>query len=322
MLIHFFFILLGVALVTYGARFLVEGASSLARRLDVPDMVIGLTVVAFGTSMPELVVSVMAATQGTADVAIGNVIGSNTVNICLILGLTAVLQPLRIRYNTIWKDIPFSFVGIIAALFMAGDIWLDHAQTAVITRSEGLVLLCFFGIYMFYVINLARKGTGANIVIEEVKHKPLWLAVGMVIAGLAGLIFGGKFMVDAAVAVARDFGVSEAIIGLTLVAVGTSVPELATSIVAALKGRGDMAMGNVVGSNIFNIFLILGTSATVAPLPVGNITVVDFGVCIGATLLMFFAGFVLKPNIMYRPKGWVLIGFYVAYLVWLISQAM
>ncbi|MBL7797640.1 MAG: calcium/sodium antiporter [Saprospiraceae bacterium] len=321
MLIHFFFIVLGVALVTYGAKFLVEGASSLAKRFDVSDMVIGLTVVSFGTSAPEMIVSVLAAANGTPEVAIGNVIGSNTANICLILGLTAILQPLRIRYNTIWKDIPFSFVGIIVALFMAGDLWLDQSSIAVITRSEGLVLLCFFAIYMYYVINLARKGTGAGIVTEEVKHKPLWLAIGMVVAGLAGLVYGGKFMVDAAIAIARGFGISEAIIGLTLVAVGTSVPELATSIVAALKGRGDMAIGNVVGSNIFNIFFILGTSATVAPLPIGNITLVDFGVCIAATLLMFIAGFVMKPNIMYRPKGWVLLGFYVVYLGWLVSQA-
>lgn len=322
MLFQFFFIVLGVLLVTFGARFLVEGASSLAKRLGISDMVVGLTVVAFGTSMPELVVSVLAATNGTPEVAIGNVVGSNIANICLILGLTAVLQPLRIRYNIIWKDIPFSFVGIIAAMIMAGDIWLDHAQSAVISRSEGLILLCFFAIYMYYVINLARKGTGVNVVTEVVKHKPLWMALGMVAAGLAGLVYGGKLMVDAAIAVARGFGVSEAIIGLTLVAIGTSVPELATSIVAALKGRGDMAMGNVVGSNIFNIFLILGTSATVAPLPVGNITMVDFGVCILATVLMFVAGLVFKPNIMYRPKGWLLIGVYVAYLSWLVSQAM
>ncbi len=322
MLLQFLFIVLGVVLVTFGARFLVEGASSLAKRMGISDMVVGLTVVAFGTSMPELVVSVMAATNGTPEVAIGNVVGSNIANICLILGLTAVLQPLRIRYNIIWKDIPFSFVGIIAAMIMAGDIWLDQSQSAVISRSEGLILLCFFAIYMYYVINLARKGTGANVVTEVVKHKPLWMALGMVVAGLAGLVYGGKLMVDAAIAVARGFGVSEAIIGLTLVAVGTSVPELATSIVAALKGRGDMAMGNVVGSNIFNVFLILGTSATVAPLPVGNITMVDFGVCILATVLMFVAGLVFKPNIMYRPKGWLLLGVYVAYLAWLVSQAM
>lgn len=315
MLLQFFFVVLGVVLVTYGAHYLVDGASALAKRFNVSDMVIGLTVVSFGTSAPELAVSALAAANGTAEVALGNVIGSNTANICLILGLTAVIQPLRIRHNTIWKDIPFSFVGIIVAMIMASDLILDKTLLAVISRADGLVLLCFFVIYLYYTVNIARREK--VVATEEVHRRPLWLAILFILGGLVALVYGGRFIVDAAVEIARGFGVSEAVIGLTLVSVGTSIPELATSVVAAMRGRGDMAMGNVVGSNIFNIFFILGVSATVAPLPVGNITMVDFGTCMLATVLMFASGLVFKQNIMYRPKGWVLLALYVAYLIWL-----
>jgi len=320
MLIQFLLVALGVVLVTYGAHYLVDGASALAKRFNVSDMIIGLTVVSFGTSAPELAVSVLAAANGTAEVALGNVIGSNIANICLILGLTAVIQPLRIRHNTIWKDIPFSFVGIIVAMIMASDYLLDGTPMAVISRADGLVLICFFVIYLYYTFNIARREK--IVPTDEIHRRPLWLAILFILGGLVALVFGGRFIVDAAVELARGFGISEAIIGLTLVSVGTSIPELATSVVAAMRGRGDMAMGNVVGSNIFNIFLILGVSATVAPLPVGNITMIDFGVCMLATILMFASGFVFKQNIMYRPKGWMLIALYVAYLTWLTVQAM
>ncbi len=319
MLFNFLLVALGIALVSGGAHYLVEGAAAIAKRLGVSDLVIGMTVVAFGTSMPELVVSMAAALRGSGEVALGNVIGSNTANIGLILGLTAIIQPMRIRHATIWQDIPFSFVGIIVVLIMASDPTLDRSGSAVISRADGLILLCFFSIYLYYTFSTARK---ERSVAEDIKRHPLWLALLWVIGGLAALSYGGRLTVDGAVGIARALSISEAIIGLTLVAVGTSLPELATSIAAALRGRADMAMGNVVGSNIFNTFFILGVSASAAPLPIGKITAVDFLACLLATVLMFASGLVWKRQIMYRPKGGVLLGLYLLYLVWLVFEAL
>ncbi len=322
MLIQFFFIALGIVLVSYGARLLVEGSSSLAKRFNISDLVVGLTVVSFGTSMPELVVSVVAAKEGTAELALGNVIGSNIMNICLILGLAAMLQPLRLQSNTVWKEIPLSLLGVVVAFFLASDIFLDKAPVAYISRSDGLVLLCFFLIYLYYMFAVARENPDFENVAPDFQHKPWWLAGGLAALGLVGLVWGGQLIVDAAVAVARAFQVSEALIGLTLVSIGTSIPELATSVVAALRGKADMAVGNVVGSNIFNIFFILGVSATVAPLPVGNISLIDFGMCILATLFMFIGSFIATPKTFYRKEGGFLLAFYAAYLTWLITKNM
>jgi cation:H+ antiporter len=322
MLINTLLIVAGIALLSGGAHYLVEGASNLAKRLGVSDLIVGMTVVAFGTSTPELVVSVIAAMKGSGEVAIGNIIGSNTANIGLILGLTAIIQPLRIRHNTIWKDIPFSFVGVIVVMLMVSDHHLDRWTSSMgfISRSDGLVLLCFFSIYLYYTYSVARQEHPQTT--QDISHRPLWLAILWVIGGLAALAYGGQLTVDGAVNIARALGISEAIIGLTIVAVGTSLPELATSVAAALRGRADMAMGNVVGSNIFNIFFILGVSAVARPLYIGNITLVDFVVCLLATVLMFASGLVLKRQIMYRPKGWVLLGLYALYTIWLVLEAL
>lgn len=320
MLIQFLVIALGILLVSYGARLLVEGSSSLAKRFNISDLVVGLTVVSFGTSAPELVVSVVAAKDGTAELALGNVLGSNIMNICLILGLTAMLQPLRIQSNTVWKEIPLSLLGVVVAFFLASDILLDNASAAYISRSDGLVLLCFFIIYLYYMFEVARKNPDYSHVAPDYQHKPWWLASGLAIVGLAGLIVGGQLIVDAAVKVARAFQISEAVIGLTLVSIGTSIPELATSVVAAMRGKADMAVGNVVGSNIFNIFFILGLSATVAPMPVGNISLIDFGMCILATLFMFVGSFIATPKTFHRKEGGFLLAFYAAYITWLIVK--
>ncbi len=316
MLLYFLFVALGIVLVSGGAHYLVEGASNLAKRMGVSDLIIGMTVVSFGTSAPELVVSVMAAYSGSGEIALGNVIGSNIANIGLILGITAIIQPMRIRHNTIWKDIPFSLIGVVVVIFMSGDIHLDRSSASVISRADGLVLLCFFVIYLYYTFNIAREEKPQTT--EGLVRRPLWLALFWVIGGLAALAYGGRLTIDGAVGIARGLGVGETIIGLTLVAVGTSLPELATSIAAALRGRADMAMGNVVGSNIFNIFFILGVSAVVSPLPIGKISLVDFMACFFITVLMFASGFVLRKQIMYRPKGWMLLGLYALYLVWLV----
>lgn len=318
MAINLLLVTIGILSVTYGAKYLVSGASALAGRLGIPDLVIGLTVVAMGTSAPELVVSLTAAHSGQAEVAIGNVIGSNLLNICLILGISAILAPLRIHSNTVWKEIPFSLLGVLMAFLVANDAWIDGAATSVISRIDGLVLLGFFIIYLFYMFEVARKGSESDTI--EKGPISIRLAVFMVIGGIAGLSAGGHFIVESAVAIARTLGISEAVIGLTLVAVGTSIPELATSIVAARKGNADIAVGNIVGSNIFNVFLILGLSATITPLPLGNISTGDFLACVFSTILLFVFAYIKSPRVIHLREGVVLLLFYVGYMFYLLAK--
>jgi cation:H+ antiporter len=312
-------IAVGVFSVSFGARILVGGASSLAKRWNVSDLVIGLTVVAFGTSAPELTVSLFAAGSGAADVALGNVIGSNIVNICLILGVSAWITPLVVHRNTVWKEIPLSLLGILVAFVIAYDSLFDDTADSVISQGDGWVLLAFFVIYMAYMLDLARNSS-ENIHTEESGQYPIWQAASMTLGGLLGLSFGGQVIVENAVFIARQMGISEAVIGLTLVSIGTSIPELATSITAALQRKTDIAVGNIVGSNIFNTFLILGLSASVSPIPLGTITMLDFAVCIAATLLLFISCFIFTPGTIFRKEAGVLILLYVGYLAFLLAR--
>ncbi|MCB9354449.1 MAG: calcium/sodium antiporter [Lewinellaceae bacterium] len=317
MLTHIILITIGSALVSYGARIMVDGSSSLAKRFNISDLVIGLTVVAFGTSSPELIVSVIAASTGKADVALGNVIGSNMMNICLILGLAALIRPLGVQRNTVWKEIPLSLLGIIVAFFMANDLLFDGRGPSAISRIDGLVLLSFFAIYLYYMFEIARNYP--QISTPDMHQRPVWLSVMMVLGGIAALTLGGQLVVESAIGIARFLGISEAVIGLTLVAVGTSIPELATSIVAARRGNTDIAVGNVVGSNIFNVFMILGVSATVAPLPLGNIKMSDFIACILMTALLFLFCFVQESRVVTKWKGLAFLGIYAAYMAYLLT---
>ena len=318
MWLNFLLIIVGIGLVSYGARFMVNGASALAKRFKVSDLVIGLTVVSFGTSAPELTVSVVAALNGTSDLAIGNVIGSNTLNICLILGVAALITPLGVHRNTVLKEIPLSLLGIGVAFAMAFDYLIDGVSESVVSRSEGWVLLAFFVIYLYYMFDLARAHPDDMVDTPDTKGYPLWLMIGLIVAGLIGLTFGGQMIVNSATVIARAFGVSEAVIGITLVSIGTSIPELATSVVAAIQGKTDIAVGNVVGSNIFNTFLILGTTAAVRPLPLGGITLMDIGVCIAATILLQVFALWNSPKVIYRKEGGLFIGLYVIYMVYLV----
>jgi cation:H+ antiporter len=319
MLIHILLVIAGVAAVSFGAKILVTGASSLAKRLNVSDLVIGLTVVAFGTSAPELIVSVVAAAQGQPDVAIGNVIGSNIVNICVILGVSALIAPLSVHVSTIWKEIPLSLLGVIVAFLMAFDMLIDGDPNSVISRSDGGVLIAFFIIFLYYMLELARNSP--EIVDTPDMHKySLGFAILLVLGGLVGLTVGGKLIVDNAVQLARAAGISEAVIGLTLVAIGTSIPEFATSVAAAFQRKSDLAVGNIVGSNIFNIFFILGTSAIITPLPLGNIHFSDFFVCFLATVLLFTTCFVFKPRIIHKKEAVLFLLLYAGYMVYLFSN--
>jgi len=276
----------GFILLIKGADWLVEGSSSIARRVGLSDLMIGLTVVSFGTSAPELIVNIIASFQGSADIAIGNIVGSNISNTLLILGITAMITPLVVQRSTILKEIPFVLLASVTLLIMANDIIVDGAAQSVLSRSDGMAFLGFFIIFLYYTFGIRRHS-----VLEEGPSKvkmPLGKAWMLFLVGLVCLGIGGNLAVEGAKAIASLLGLSEALIGLTVVALGTSLPELAASVVAARKGKTDIAIGNIVGSNIFNIFWILGISATIKPLPFQPALNLDLLVVVGSTLLLFF----------------------------------
>ncbi len=311
----FLILLGGLVMIIAGANFLVDGASSVAKKFNISNLVIGLTVVAFGTSAPELTVSIYSALQGESDIALGNAIGSNIFNVLFILGLTAIIYPLKVNSSTVWKEIPLSLLAAIMIMVFASDALIDQASTSVVSRADGIALLGFMSIFLFYTFESARKQS-ADELHNTVVLRPVWLSVLMVVGGLVLLVGGGKLLVDGAVSIALGLGVSKSVIGLTIVSIGTSVPELATSIVAAYKKNADIAVGNVVGSNIFNIFFILGASSTIQPLAVGNITPIDLGVCVLVSLVLFLFAYNRKVS---RLEGVLLMLGYVAYTAHLLS---
>lgn len=307
---YLLFVLGFVALVK-GASLLVDGAASIARYLRVSDLVVGMTVVAFGTSTPELFVSLLAALRGSGGIAIGNVIGSNTANILLVLGIAAVIRPLRVSPGTVRREMPFGLLASVALVLVAGDAFFDGAAEGLVGRADGLLLLCFFAIFVYYAASIARDIEGMESLVST---HTLPRSLFLVAAGLAGLTLGGKWIVDGAVAISRAFGLEQTVVGLTIVALGTSLPELATSAVAARRGNTDIAIGNVVGSNIFNIFLVLGITAAVRPLPFHAANAVDLGVMIGANVLLLAGMFLGRRNTLDRWEGGALLAGYVVYL--------
>ncbi len=319
MLISFLIFIFALALLVKGADFLVDGASSIAKRFKISDLVIGLTIVAFGTSMPELVVSLFASLQGNTEIAIGNIIGSNIANILLILGVSAIIYPLSVTKGTVWKEIPFSLLAVVMVGVMANDALFDKTGFSALTRTDGLAMLGFFAIFMYYTFGIARQGQD-RAEAESVEQRPLGTSILLTIVGLVLLVVGGKLGVDMAVKIALGFGLSQALVGLTIVAVGTSLPELATSAVAAYRKKSDIAVGNVVGSNIFNVFWILGLSSTISPLPFKPEANVDILVSIGAALLLFVAMFVGKRHHLERRDGVIYLLVYFAYIAYLVVR--
>jgi cation:H+ antiporter len=313
---------IGFILLIKGADLLVSGASTLASRLGVSALIIGLTIVAFGTSAPELVVNVLASLNGNTDIAIGNILGSNIANILLILGLSAVVYPLVVDRSIWYRDIPFAVLAVIVLLIVASDTIIDGSTSAVVSRADGLILISFFAIFLYYIFASARaKSATTETTTPTVEpSQSTLISLGMIILGLAGLVVGGKWIVDGAVTFATTLGVSEALIGLTIVAVGTSLPELATSIVAAYKKQVDIAVGNIVGSNIFNIFWILGISAVISPLPFSVALEFDLLVTLLVTLLLFFILFVGQRGTVERWKGGLFVAVYVGYVIYLIIR--
>lgn len=316
MLVYFLFVA-GFVILIKGADILVDGSSSLARRFNVSDLVIGLTVVAFGTSTPELFVNIIASVNGNAGIAIGNVIGSNIANILLILGVSALVYPIRVTRGTVWKEIPFSLLSVIALGVMVNGPLINNKGQNILFRSDGLLLLLFFIIFIYYTFSIATKmdDVSGKVCVTEYS---LFRSFLMIILGLLCLTIGGKWIVDGAVQIAAGFGMSESLIGLTIVAVGTSLPELATSVAAAYKKNVDIAVGNVVGSNIFNILFVLGLSSLIKPLPFAGSSNVDIAVVIFASVLLFFCMFTGKRHTLDRWQGALFLFFYVIYIAFLI----
>ena len=309
MIFDILLIVVGVALVLLGADKLTEGASALARRMNVPEIIIGLTIVAAGTSAPELFVSLVSALKGTPDLAVGNVVGSNTMNAMLIVGCAAMVAPMAISPSTVKKDIPFSIGASVLLLLLAYDSFLG--------RFDGIILLLGFAAFMAYTLTQAKNGKATEPAEAQQPIGP-WKSVALLLIGLTGLVIGSNLFVDSASSVAYSLGISEGVVGLTIVAGGTSLPELATSVVAARKGQSAIAIGNVIGSNVFNILLILGLTATISPLEIEGITTIDMAVMLLSVALVWF--FSRTRYTVERWEGVVLVLGYLFYLAWLISS--
>jgi cation:H+ antiporter len=319
MALDFLLLTVGLVVLVLGADRLVEGSSSIAARLGIPAFTIGLTVVAFGTSMPELVVNIMASISGSSGLAIGNIVGSNSINVFIVVGIAALIKPIQVQSTTVRIEIPFSLLAAFVLFFLANDMLIDGSSESILTRIDGMVLLTFLTIFLYYTFVLAKSDEHAPI--SEVKVRKGYISTLMVLGGIGGLYLGGKLIVDSAVSIAQEFGVSDSLIGLTVVAVGTSLPELVTSAMAAYKGNADIAIGNVLGSNIFNIFMVLGISSLIRPLtfyPQANIDILM--VCLGSVLLFAFA--LLGPGQKIdRREGALFVGIYLVYLTYIIIQA-
>ena len=316
MLTYILFVV-GFVLLISGANLLVEGSASIAKKLNISSIVIGLTIVAFGTSAPELIVNIFASVQGNTEIAIGNILGSNIVNILLILGISAIIYPLATKENTVWKEIPLSLLAAILVGVMVNDLLIDGGTFSGLTRIDGIVFIAFFIIFLYYTFGISKvSGENTDLEIKDMSYMKSSLYI---VGGLLGLVIGGKWIVDGAIKIAEGFNVSQSLIGLTVVAIGTSLPELATSAVAAYKKQSDIAIGNVVGSNIFNIFWILGLSAVINPLPFSKDSIIDIIMTIVASLILFLIMFIGKKHTVERWQGVIMILIYIGYVAYLIG---
>jgi len=318
----------GVFLLMKGADYFVDSASALSKKLKVTPIVIGLTVVAFGTSAPELSVNLMAAFNNNTDIAFGNIVGSNIANILLILGVSATLSKLSVHSNTVWKEIPFSLLAALLVLIFSVQSLLDSRNLNLnfsqnniigeITLTHGIVLLFIFVIFLYYTFGIAKNSN--EDINGEIESMSYIKSISIILLSLATIVLGGKLTVDSAVTMAKLFGISESLIGLTIVAVGTSLPELITSIVAAKKGQADLAIGNVIGSNIFNVFFILGITSIVKNIPVSTYGLIDIFVLVGVTVYTFLSLFIFEKHKLGKFEGLSLILIYIIYTIYLINR--
>lgn len=318
---EYVWLILGFVLLIKGADWFVDGASALSKKFGIPSVVIGLTVVAFGTSLPEASVSISAALSQSSGISVGNVVGSNIFNLLIVAGASAVFCPIRVDKSIIKKDMPFSFLITLALLFLTFSIFPNSAPDNVLTRADGIILLLFFTLFMFYTFRAALNAPAP----EENKNEkimPLWQQLLFILVGLAGIVIGGDRTVEGAKVIASNFGMSDSLIGLTIVAIGTSLPELVTSIVAARKGESDIAIGNVIGSNIFNILFVLGVSSVITPIVINASDIVNsmYDIIIVAlvTLLVYIP--IVKTKKISRPVGAVMVIAYVIYTAYIIMR--
>lgn len=315
MLVTILLLFLGFALLIKGADYLVKGASALARKFNVSELVIGLTIVALGTSAPELVVSIVSSSKGLNEVVYGNVIGSNIFNIYLILGVSAIIYPIVVQRSTIRIEIPYSLLAIVLLFILVNDdlLWGNENYFG---RIDAFILLAFFSVFLYYVFKNMKRDPEAAAVVEK-QPLSMWVTIAMIVGGMLGLVFGGQLVVDNAVVIARNFNLSDKLIGLTIIAAGTSLPELATSAVAAFRKNSDISIGNVVGSNIFNILFVLAISGVISPMEYNANLNVDIYVLMGGTILLFVL-FLGKTSKLTRGEALILLLGYVAYVAYLI----
>lgn len=322
MIINVLLLIVGLVLILGGANYLTDGAASIARRFGLSDLMVGLTIVALGTSAPELTISIVSAVQGNPGMAIGNVVGSNIFNTLLIIGVVALARPIKIEKGIMVNEIPMTILASAAIFAMGISPWID-GTSAQISRVDGIILLLFLCIFMRYIFAQAKaEKSKEDKDAKSKKEMSLWLAIFMVSGGLAALVYGGDLFVDKASAIASSLGVSDAVIGLTIVAVGTSLPELATSLTAAIKGNTGIAVGNVIGSNIFNIFLVLGTAAAIRPLPFAGVSTLDMEVLLGSALIFWFFGWFFKTRTITRTEGGIMAACYIVYITYLVLQTI
>ena len=307
------FLIAGLALVVIGADALVEGASAIARKLGVSEFVIGLTIVGMGTSAPEMVVSLLGAIKGNADIAVGNVVGSNIFNTLLILGLTAIILPIGITRNNRRRDIPIGIATTLLVIFLGMDAAFRYGPENSLGRWDGVILLSAFALYIWSCFKFDDKTASGS----EGRVKNIWLAILYALGGLAGLVYGGQLFVNSATDIAHQAGVSDKFIAITLLAGGTSLPELATCVVAAAKKRGQLALGNIIGSNVFNLLLILGGAAVISPLSFADMNWIDLGVLVASAVAVFLAAFTFKRDKVDRVDGAFLVTLWLAYMAWL-----
>lgn len=317
MILNIFALIAGLAILIKGADYLIDGSSSLAKKFKIPYIVIGLVIVAFGTSFPELVINILASARGSTDIAIGNVIGSNITNIALILGISAAIFPLTIKPGTTWKEIPLALLAIVLVFFMANDVLFDNAGSNILTRTDGIAFIAFFVIFLYYTYGVSKLKEQAE---DGIATFPMPKTVLMIIGGIVGLGLGGELTVRSAVNIAHAAGLSEAMIGLTIIAIGTSLPELFASVVAAVKKNPDIAVGNIVGSNIFNIFWVLGLSSIIRPLPFSASLNFDVMLAVLFTFLLFLFMFIGKRRILERWQGIAFLLIYVSYVTYLVIR--
>lgn len=320
MIVYILFII-GFVLLIKGADWLVAGSASIAKKYNVSDLVIGLTIVSMGTSMPELIVNILASTSGASEIAIGNVIGSNIANVLLILGVAAIIFPLTIKESTVFSEIPYSIIALLLVAFAANAPIFNPDYELLISRLDGFIFLFFFGLFMVYIVKLAREGRADMVEDAPDEILPMGKSILFVLLGMAGLFLGGKWVVDGAVQIAKTFELSENMIGLTVVAIGTSLPELVTSAMAAYKKNTDIAVANVIGSNIFNLLWVLGVSAVISPMTYLTAINADIVVLIVATFLIIFSLMTGRAkNQIGKPTGILFLAAYVGYLVFVVMR--